>query len=117
MENTIFVARLNRALGAFTLALGLVLAMSADPSSSEAQELRLDPALVKGPDACGECHKSSVAVWKDTHHATTFKSLPRSEKAKEIAKAMGIRRIKSASDCLTCPVSYTHLTLPTNREV
>ncbi|HHZ67736.1 MAG TPA: hypothetical protein EYN52_07495 [Alphaproteobacteria bacterium] len=64
--------------------------------------MRLDPALVKGPDACGECHKSSVGVWKDTHHATTFKSLPRSDKAKEIAKAMGIRRIKAESDCLGC---------------
>ena len=102
MENTIFVARLNGVFGAFALSLGLILAVLANPSSVEAQELRLDPALVKGPDACGECHKSSVALWKDTHHATTFKSLPRSDKAKEIAKAMGIRRIKSASDCLTC---------------
>ena len=92
MENTIFVARLNRALGTFALALGLILAVFAHPSSSEAQELRLDPALVKGPDACGECHKSSVALWKDTHHATTFKSLPRSDKAKEIAKHLDSSR-------------------------
>ncbi|HIC73178.1 MAG TPA: hypothetical protein EYO88_13925, partial [Alphaproteobacteria bacterium] len=99
MENTAFVDRLYQALGTTALALGLVLGLLAGPSPAAAQEMRLDPALVKGPDACGECHKSSVGVWKDTHHATTFKSLPRSDKAKEIAKAMGIRRIKSESDC------------------
>ena len=102
MENTAFVDRLYQALGATALALGLVLGLLVGPSPAAAQEMRLDPALVKGPDACGECHKSSVGVWKDTHHATTFKSLPRSDKAKEIAKAMGIRRIKSESDCLGC---------------
>ena len=102
MENTAFVDRLYQALGTTALALGLVLGLLAGPSPAAAQEMRLDPALVKGPDACGECHKSSVGVWKDTHHATTFKSLPRSDKTKEIAKAMGIRRIKSESDCLGC---------------
>lgn len=65
-------------------------------------ELRLDPMKVKGPDECAECHKTSVAVWKASHHATTFKTLPRSADAKKIAKAMGIRRIKSKSVCLTC---------------
>ena len=25
-----------------------------------AQELRLDPSKVQGPDACGECHKNSL---------------------------------------------------------
>jgi hypothetical protein len=69
---------------------------------ASAQELRLDPKLVKGPDACGECHKESIAAWKKTHHATTFKNLPRSKDSKKIAKAMGLRRIKSSSDCLTC---------------
>ena len=36
------------------------------------------------------------------------------------AKSWGVARallIKGAKDCLRIPVSYTHLTLPTNREV
>lgn len=66
------------------------------------QELRLDPTKVAGPDACGECHKSSVTAWKKSHHSTTFRDLPRSKEAKEIAKKMGLRRIKAGSDCLTC---------------
>ena len=65
-------------------------------------KLRLDPMKVKGPDECAECHKTSVAAWKASRHATTFKTLPRSADAKKIAKAMGIRRIKSKSACLTC---------------
>ena len=86
------------ALGACALALAFAVA-SAGASS---QELRLDPAAVVGPDACGECHKSSVAAWNPTHHATTFRDLPRSKKAKEITGALGIKRIKAESDCLTC---------------
>ena len=64
--------------------------------------LRLDPKQVVGPKACGECHASSIAVWKKTRHAKTFKELPRSKSAKTIAKRMGLRRIKAGSDCLTC---------------
>ena len=71
-------------------------------SLGSAQELRLDPSKVQGPDACGECHKNSLNSWKETHHATSFKSLPRSDKGREIAKKMGLKRIKAGSDCLTC---------------
>jgi len=64
--------------------------------------LRLDPAEVIGPKGCGECHVASMAVWKKTRHAKTFKELPRRKSAKTIAKRMGLRRIKAGSDCLTC---------------
>jgi len=84
------------------LATATAVALFAASPSSPAQELRRDPAKVKGPDACGECHKSSVSVWKLTHHATTFKELPRRKKAKEITGALGIKRIKAESDCLSC---------------
>ena len=67
-----------------------------------AQELKLDPKKVTGPDACGECHKNTITAWKSSKHSTTFKKLPRSKDAKKIAKAMGLRRIKAASDCLSC---------------
>lgn len=84
----------------FALVLLAWLGAIALPAS--AVDLHVDPALVKGPDACGECHKESVAAWKGTHHSTTFKDMPRSEKANEIAQKMGLKRIKSESDCLGC---------------
>ena len=85
----------------FTVCLFVLVAQSyMQPALSD--DLKRDPAEIRGPDACGECHKNSVELWKNTHHATTFQSLPRSDKAKEIAKAMGIRRIKNESDCLSC---------------
>jgi hypothetical protein len=65
-------------------------------------DLRMNPDHIKGPDACGECHKKSVESWKQSHHAKSFKTLPRSENARDIAKKMGLKRIKADSDCLTC---------------
>ena len=83
--------------------LAVVLALSVTAAGgAAAQDLRLDPAKVVGPDACGECHKSSVDSWKVSHHSVTFKELPRAKLAKKIVKAMGLKRIKSGSDCLTC---------------
>ena len=79
-----------------------ILAITGYMHPAFATELKINPDEVRGPDACGECHKKSVEIWKATPHATTFQNLPRSEKAKEIAKAMGIRRIKNESDCLSC---------------
>ena len=61
-----------------------------------------DPTKVIGPDECGECHKVEVEVWRGTHHHTTFQTLPREVKAREIADKMGIRRIKNESLCLQC---------------
>lgn len=88
--------QLNRWVSALAL-VGVVCSMS-----SSAAELRRDPALVKGPNECGECHKDSVQAWKQSHHAKTFKTLPRSKKARKIANKLGIKRIKSESACLTC---------------
>lgn len=99
-NETIWVLRLGRA--SVGLALGLAIWLSAAGHEAAAQELKRDPALVMGPDACGECHKSSVSVWKATKHATTFKDLPRRKSAKKIAKNLGIRRLKSESACLSC---------------
>ena len=83
------------------LGIVLLLWLIAAAVPSAAQELRLDPAKVKGPDACGECHKSSVAAWKLTLHATSFKTVPRSKKAKKILAALGLKRMK-VNVCLTC---------------
>ena len=84
------------------MTVGVILLIVVGVMPSTAEEMRPDPAAVVGPDACGECHKSSVAAWKLTHHSTTFKALPRSKKAKEIASKLGLKRIKAESDCLTC---------------
>ncbi len=61
-----------------------------------------DPARVIGPDECGECHKAEVQIWRQTHHSKTFQTLPREDKAREIADRLGIRRIKNESLCLDC---------------
>ena len=57
---------------------------------------------VQGPDECAECHKKETENWKDTHHYKTFSDLPRNEDAKKISDAMGLKRIKSESVCLSC---------------
>lgn len=90
------------AAGLITLTLTCMIVLLAPATPATAQELRRDPAKVVGPDACGECHKASVASWKNTHHFSTFKDLPRKKEARDIAKAMGLKRIKAGSDCLTC---------------
>ena len=61
-----------------------------------------DPAKIVGPNACAECHKQEAEAWKGSHHFKTFREMPRGRKGKEIAKKMGVRRIRSDSLCLTC---------------
>lgn len=70
--------------------------------SASAQELRLDPAKVMGPTACGDCHESSLAAWRGTHHFSTFKEMPRTEDARSIADKLGIKRIKAEGECVSC---------------
>ncbi|NKB37659.1 MAG: hypothetical protein GKR93_10885 [Gammaproteobacteria bacterium] len=80
----------------------LLLLFLFSPLTFANQEFHLDPSKVKGPDACGECHKDTIALWKETKHSSTFSKLPRSEKGREIADKIGIKRIKSESECLSC---------------
>lgn len=61
-----------------------------------------DAVKTVGPNACAECHKQEAEAWKSTHHFKTFREMPRNTEAKEIAKRMGIRRVKSESLCLNC---------------
>jgi hypothetical protein len=62
----------------------------------------LDSAKIVGPNACAECHKQETEAWKATHHFATFRELPRSNEARDIAQRMGVRRVKSESLCLNC---------------
>jgi Cytochrome c554 and c-prime len=61
-----------------------------------------DAAKVVGASECGECHKKEVQAWRNTHHFSTFTELTRKKDAKKIADNMGIRRIKTESDCVNC---------------
>lgn len=61
-----------------------------------------DPKAIVGASECTECHTHSGAVWEKSLHHGTITDMPRSEKGREIAKKMGIRRIKSESLCLDC---------------
>jgi len=56
----------------------------------------------KGPEACAECHKSEAKAWQQSHHFTSFKKLHKSKDAKEIAKKLGIKRIKKNDTCVQC---------------
>ncbi len=57
---------------------------------------------IVGANACAECHKDEATVWKGTHHFSTFREMPRSKQAREIASKLKIRRIKADSLCLGC---------------
>ncbi len=81
----------------FTLVWTAVCLASGKPAFSQA-----DPVKIVGPNACAECHKEEALVWKKTHHFTTFKKMPRSKEARQIADKMGIKRVKSKSLCLNC---------------
>jgi hypothetical protein len=86
-------------LSAAPLALGLALASTSAPG---AQVHEIDPAKVVGATKCGECHKYEVEAWKLTPHFKTFDTMHRSADGQKIAAALGIKRIKSESLCLTC---------------
>ncbi len=100
----------RRAFGAL-LAVGLLLlgpALLSDlqrapwgVGKAEAQVER-DPAAIVGPQECAECHKETTAIWRNTHHFATFREMPQNEKGIEIARKMGLRRIKEDSLCLDC---------------
>ena len=62
----------------------------------------MDAAKVVGSQKCGECHKFEVEAWKLTPHFTTFNEMHRSADAQKISAAMGVKRVKSESLCVTC---------------
>jgi hypothetical protein len=60
------------------------------------------PSEIVGPDECKKCHVKEEETWQLTHHHSTFIDLPRNDKAREIARKLGIRRIKQDSTCISC---------------
>ena len=61
-----------------------------------------DPARIVGPDACAECHEKEHEVWMKTAHQADAQTLTRDAEARRIAKALGVRRIKTDQRCAGC---------------
>ena len=87
--------------------VGAVVALGLTFAGTAKAQVQIDHSKITGPNACGECHKKTVSVWQNTHHFKTFKDLPRRKEANEIAKKMGLKRIKSGSLCLDCHFTTT----------
>ena len=86
---------------------GLVLGITLLLAGPVAAQTDWDLSKVLGPNKCAECHKETIALWKNTHHSKTFTELPRSKKGSEISKKMGLKRIKAGSLCLDCHFTTT----------
>jgi len=70
--------------------------------SNARAQVAWDPSKVVGPTKCGECHKDTLAYWRNTTHFKSFTALTHSKKGRTIAKKMGLKRIKAGSLCLDC---------------
>ncbi len=101
---------LNRSAGGFRVGAGLAIllflvlgaALAFAPEIEGQAPTQFDHARVVGPNECAECHKDTVALWRTTQHSRTFAELPRRKEANEIARRMGLKRIKAGSLCLNC---------------
>ncbi|MCH8822767.1 MAG: cytochrome c family protein [Planctomycetes bacterium] len=66
-------------------------------------DVKASLSKISGANACGECHASEFAAWKQSTHFATWSTMHRNAKAKEIAKKMGYTKgIKRNDLCLTC---------------
>lgn len=61
-----------------------------------------DHSKVVGAGKCMECHKQAGKSWNNTTHSKIFKKFHKKKEAKEIAKKLGIKRIKKEGLCLEC---------------
>jgi hypothetical protein len=61
-----------------------------------------DPAKIIGSDQCTKCHQSEMQRWMQTPHFTTFDTLHRLPRAKEIAEKLGLQSIKRSDVCTQC---------------
>ena len=64
---------------------------------------------IVGPKECSECHERENHVWRNSRHYIGAKFLPRDKNAKQIAKALGIRRIKTDPRCTSCHYTVQHV--------
>ncbi|MEM7249284.1 MAG: cytochrome c family protein, partial [Acidobacteriota bacterium] len=80
----------------------LLLALGLGAGPALGAGLELPPEHVVGPGDCGDCHEQEHEVWLATGHATGFGTLSRDEKARSIAAALGIRRVRRDPLCGSC---------------
>lgn len=102
----VLIASLSLAMcwGSVHLAVGARSDDSIDPPRLSSAEV-LDRTL--GPERCEECHEAEHDAWGKTAHAAGFKTMHKTEKAKAIASKLGIRRIKTAPQCVSCHYTQT----------
>lgn len=74
-----------------------------------------DPAKVRGPEACAECHTAEMDAWKATNHYKTFNAMHRKPEAQQIATKLGITTIKRESLCVNC--HYTEKATASGKDV
>jgi DNA-binding FrmR family transcriptional regulator len=74
-----------------------------------------DPAKVRGPEACAECHTAEMDAWKATQHYKTFNEMHRKPEAQQIATKLGITTIKRESLCVNC--HYTEKATGSGKDV
>ena len=68
----------------------------------ETAKFKVDPTKVTGAEACIKCHENEGRAWHGTHHFKTYKELHKRDRAKEIAKNLDIKRIKTSKECMAC---------------
>jgi len=95
-------SRLCRTTLVFLLGIALNFFTQVGPVTALNSGQALDPSKVVGSESCMECHIATGQVWEGTHHFSTYRNMPRSDRAREIAEKLGIQRIKSESLCLNC---------------
>lgn len=84
------------------LMLGLCRMPVAVAQTSTDDILRYDAADVVAAGACGACHAKELKAWQSSHHYGTFKTLPESELAEQIADKLDIFDIAEEGKCLKC---------------
>ncbi len=88
--------------GSAHLGAAMAIAFAALFAAPAGAQTQWDHTKIVGPEKCAECHKPTISIWRNTHHFKTFTELPRHKEANEIARKMGLRRIKAGSLCLDC---------------
>lgn len=59
-------------------------------------------AFYVGAKKCEECHSAEVKVWEGTKHFESYKTVHKHDKAKDIVKAVGDKRMKKSDTCALC---------------
>lgn len=69
---------------------------------AQVPDLSYDPDLIVGASECGRCHSVELLSWQKSHHFGTYRNLPSSKAAEEIANRLDIFDITEEADCLQC---------------